>query len=113
MIAVLVLYLSFYAVLATVVANQQPLALHVVTADEMLGLGLALGGFSSSQVQRAGRKTNVDRFIGKYGSKPLVLCTIWEDLQTTTNELARIDPSKDNLSNFLSAMWWIKQYPTE
>ena len=49
MIAVLVLYLSFYAVLATIVANQQPLALHVVTADEMLGFGLAstLGGFSS------------------------------------------------------------------
>ena len=112
-IVVLALYLSCYAALATVVANQQPLALHVVTADEMLELGLAIGGFSTLQVQRASRKTNVDRFVGKYGSKPLVLCKIWEDLQTTTNVLARIDPSKDDLSNFLSSMWWIKQYPTE
>ena len=45
-IAVLVLYLFFYAVLATAAANQQPpLALHVVTVDEMLDLFCASASF--------------------------------------------------------------------
>jgi len=49
---------------------------------------------------RSSIKTKKDRFHGHHGSNPHVAAQMWEDLQTTTVEVARVDPSKRNLLHF-------------
>jgi hypothetical protein len=82
------------------------------TADEMLQMGLGQIGFSDDQQERVKRATNVRRFKAHYGSSPLVLATIWEDLMTTDILAARI-PSKTSPEKLFLGMYFLKEYPTE
>lgn len=84
----------------------------VITIDEMLCDGLKLAGFSEEK-QKKQPKSNVRDFIDRYGSNPTVLCCIWEDLQLSQNELARVPEEKLNINHYLMAHHFLKQYPTE
>ena len=60
--------------------------LNLVTPSEMLRAGLKLLGFTNKQYQYGRKKysLNNDRFKSALGATPLVLCTIYEDLQKLT-----------------------------
>lgn len=85
----------------------------VLTADEILQMGLALIGFSQQRQANVQRTTNLLRFKAHYGSHPIVYAQIWEDLQTTTIPEARIDAQKIHPHNFLMATHFLARYPTE
>ena len=84
----------------------------VKTPDEILFEGLLLAGFTE-ETQKRQPKSNQADFISRYGSTPLVLAIIWENLQTTPHEDAWVPPHKRNLNYFFAAHHFLKQYPTE
>ena len=115
-VGALLMHLAACSAVAAILAVQNPAAannVHIITPDEMMEIGLKLGNYSVRQIRGSGRRANVDRFRDKYGSNPLALCQLWEDLQTTSNDNARIDPFKTDVQKFLSSMFWIKKHPTE
>lgn len=89
------------------------MALVLLTADEILYIGLDLVGFSRRQQQNVCRPTNVMRFKGHYGSNPIVYAQILEELQTTAIPEARIDVRKSGPLYFLMAVHFLARYPTE
>jgi hypothetical protein len=58
-------------------------ASNFLTPDEFLKLGLKLVGYTKRRIQRSKKRSNVERFLGHFGSIPCVCASIWEDLQTT------------------------------
>ena len=89
------------------------MVLLILTPDEVLREGLELVGCDYRQQQRVGRATNLVHFKSFYGSNPVVYAEIWEDLQTTDNQEARIDADCCDVSSFLMAMNFLKLYGTE
>jgi hypothetical protein len=91
--------------------------LDILTADQIMRLGLLQVGFSEARQESASRKTNIERFTAFYGSSPLVCAQIWEDLLTTDLEEARIDTEEARgsgvcFTHFLMTMYFFKIYPT-
>lgn len=99
--------------------NQQPpppkkrKVLQILTEDEMLLAGLKLIGWEERHVKRVQPVTNHTKFVGAFGAMPHVLAKLWETLQTTSIEAARIDPNKHSLDDFLSTLHFLYRYPTE
>lgn len=91
----------------------------VYTADQVLRRGLLLGGMSDFRQKKQKRDENIADFKALYGVHPTVLAEIWVDLQTTTVQAARIDPTAPyqkrtiNLKNFFRAVHFLMRYPTE
>lgn len=83
----------------------------VHTQDEILYKGLKLVHFTSKQIKKAKRKRNYVRFKGHFGSHPDVIAVLWEDLQTTAINEARLDSKNRNIEHFLMAMHHLKRYP--
>jgi hypothetical protein len=77
------------------------------------GLDFSFVEYKGIRIRRARKETNVYRFRGHFGSNPIIYAEIWEDLQTTEVEEARV-PTKDlNIHFFLMAMHHLNCYPTE
>ena len=75
--------------------EEENLDVEIFTADEMLKKGLTLVGYTDKKLDRAKKQqTNVDRFRSEYGADPHVLAQIWEDLQTTSIQVARLEPAE-------------------
>jgi len=89
--------------------------LNILTEVEMLVEGLKLLGWTEEKLNRPKEKrTNVDRFRGHYGADPHVVAQIWEDLQTTSVEAARIDvKSRRKIKYFFMTLHFLKRYGTE
>ena len=85
----------------------------IVTADEMMNTGLLYARFTKARIDRCKRDTNVKRFVSHFGSIPEVVVLIFEDLQLTDIDEARLDPKDVNLKFFLMALHFLKCYPTE
>lgn len=85
----------------------------VFTASEMLKEGLVFAGISRKKFRKWKKKSRVEKFVSRYGSKPEVLCEILEDLQTTPDDENRIPPEKIKLKYFFTAMYFLKRYPEE
>ena len=83
------------------------------TPKEMLRGGLCLMGWSIWRINRAKFKTNLRRFRCHFGSHPKVLALVYEELQTTAIEAARIEPSIIDVDDFFAAVHFLKRYPTE
>jgi len=65
-------------------------SLIIITADEMMNLGVKVF-FTEERMQNVRKgETNYGRFNEYYGVSPYVAATVWEDLQTTTIQEARI-----------------------
>jgi hypothetical protein len=88
-------------------------ATSILTGDEFLKLGLKIVGYKGRRIRRCKKKTNVERFVEHYGSIPTICAIIWEDLQTTEVEEARVPVEDLNVHFFLMAMHALKRYPTE
>jgi hypothetical protein len=55
----------------------------VYLPDKIMFTGLVLVKYKRRRIKRAGRKRNLERFIGHFRSTPAVIAQVWEDLQTT------------------------------
>ena len=83
------------------------------TSREMMARGLELAGFDP-QRQSVRYRQNLERFKSFYGSKPIVCAQIWEDLQTTDIEEARIEANNQkDVDYFLMAHHFLTCYPLE
>lgn len=87
----------------------------VYSSDEILARGLSLVGLDLSCQRKVCRDTNLERFRSHYGSNPIIYAQIWEDLQTTPIDEARISGADANtgLNYFLMSIHFLKCYPTE
>jgi hypothetical protein len=85
----------------------------ILTADEFLKIGLQLVGYKKRRIRRAKKRSNVERFLGHYGSIPCIYAMIWEVLQTTEVKEARVPAEHLKVEYFLMAMHHLKRYPTE
>jgi len=88
-------------------------ALVVLTVEEILRKGLLLVNYSRKRIRKAKKKRNLERFRGHYGSDPIVIAQIWEDLQRTLIPEAHLPPDDAKLDRFLMAMHHLKRYPTD
>jgi len=91
------------------------MVLFIYTPEQMLTRGLKLAGMGARRQARQCEEENIEDFKSIYGTHPIVLAQIWEDLQTTTNPDARIDTKKRgvNMKNFLRANHFLARYPSE
>jgi hypothetical protein len=85
----------------------------ILTADEFLRKGLELGGFDRHRQKKVRRAQNLERFRSFCGSNPVVYAEIFEDLQTTEIDEARVDAATLCVDSFLMALHFLKCYPTE
>jgi len=86
---------------------------HVVTFDGMLDFGLKLF-YISIRIERAKKKiVNIDRFVKKFGVDPATACHIYEWMQRTEIDGARLVGNDRDLKFFLIALYFLRHYPTE
>jgi len=92
----------------------------IYTPDQILRIGLSILGVSLHRQQRQSYRSKLDDFCAHYGTDPVVLAQMWEDLQTTTNNEAHINAtapdnrnSGANVKNFLRSLHFLMRYGTE
>jgi len=97
----------------------------IYSADQVLQRGLLLAGGSRRRLAKQKKSSNIEDFKSFYGSHPVVLAQVWEDLQSTSATItnkngdvvsARIETKRTrcvHLKNFLRAHQFLKQYQTE
>jgi hypothetical protein len=88
----------------------------IQTPDEILRKGLLLQKFTLSRLNKNKEKTQLGWFQSHYGCRPVVVARIWEDLQTTEIDDARIGDKGDmkpDIQELLHAINWLKEYRTE
>lgn len=85
---------------------------HVVTAHQILEFGLMLL-HSGKRIQRAKKgETNNVRFNLKYGLKPMSAATLYEDMQVTDIDSARIEKADaKTLKFFLITLYFLRKHP--
>lgn len=83
-------------------------------------LGLKLLGVDKERQRRQSKKSNLADFKAHYCVAPIVCAQMWEDLQTTTIQDARVFAASPqnrnsgaNLKNFLRAFHFLMRYGTE
>ena len=90
------------------------LVTHIVTVQHMLLVGLELFYKPDRIARVVNLSTNIDRFNTKFGVQPVTACMLYEDLQKTNIDDARIDePDKTTLKFFLISLYFLRKYPTE
>lgn len=87
--------------------------LEIYTIREMLEIGLKLLRWEEHQLKRVGYDSKVTRYRGHFGANPGVYAQLWEDLQTTTLDAARVDPSRRCIKIFHATLHFLYRYPTE
>ena len=85
----------------------------ILTTAKIMRIGLKLMGYTTRRIRRAKKKFNLDRFGGHFGCSPQVCATIWEDLQATAVEAARVEAKDLSVKHFLMALHHLKRYPTQ
>jgi hypothetical protein len=85
----------------------------ILTADEFLIIGLKLVGHKGRRIWRCKKKTNVERFVARFGSVPCICASTWEDLQTTKVKDAQVSVEDLNVRCFLMATHHLKRHVTE
>jgi hypothetical protein len=85
----------------------------ILAPDDFMSIGLEMVGFSIDRQSRVKRSTNLKRFKSFYGSVPIVYANIWEDLLATDTAEARVSRQDASVRNYLSAIYYLKNYPTD
>jgi hypothetical protein len=90
------------------------LVTHIVAVQGMLQYGLELF-YTTDRIARVENlSTNIDRFNTKFGIQPVTACMLYEDLQKTNVDDARINqPDDTTLKFFLLSLHYLRKYPTE
>ena len=94
-------------------SEEEEVALHFVTVEEMRRVGLEIVGYRKKQLKRAKQKRRNQWFKQTFGISHLTASHVCCDLQTTDLEGARIVGSDRDLLAFLMALYYLKKYPTE
>ena len=94
-------------------SSDEPDGVVVFSPSELRLRGLLLVNYTRQRIKRAKTKRNNERFAGHYGASPAIVAKIWEDLQTTAIEGARVHPNDLDIDDFLMAMHHLKRYPTD
>lgn len=82
--------------------------------DEMFVQGLMVVGFDIERQESVRLKKNLQRFSTHFKCKPIVLAQLWEDLQTTSVDEARIEPTQQkDVDYYLMAIHFLACYPKE
>eukprot|EP00977_Amphora_coffeiformis_P009368 scaffold2150_cov144-Amphora_coffeaeformis.AAC.1 len=77
-------------------------------------MGLKLVGIGPERQQNVVMKTNLEDFTTHFGSKPQVCASIWEALQATQIDEARIySNSQRDFHYFMLSFLYLKTYPKE
>lgn len=85
-----------------------------MTTDEVLERALSFIGYNVTRQSRAKRKTKIRRFKSHFGSHPTVYAELWEELQTTDIENARLLSGDDkHFKMFMMTLFYLKTYPLE
>ena len=71
--------------------------LSILNASQIMYKGLEAVGFDRRSQERTSHETRLERFVTHFGANPHAYAQIWQDLQTTTNPAARINPKKARL----------------
>lgn len=87
----------------------------ILTANEMLQCGLTLVRYSEKRIGRVKQtsNTNTTRFKTHFGCNQIVAVQIFEDLQTTEVDDARLDDNKISAKYFLISLNFLFVYETE
>ena len=90
---------------------------HYVQAEEMQRRGVDLLGYTVQQIGNAKNITNFGRFKSAFGASPSTLCTIYEDLQTSSivddGFIVKLVGDDTSLKWFLISFHFLRKYPTE
>jgi hypothetical protein len=89
------------------------LDLAIYTKNEVRQKGLSLLGWSEKQIGRIQNVTADERLRSDYGANPHIIAQLWEDLQITNIDEARIDNAKYSIEDLLRALYFLRLYPTE
>lgn len=96
------------------------MTIYIYTSDQVLRIGLKLLGVDQHRQRRQSKKSNLADFKAHYCVHPNVCAQMWEDVQTTTIQEARVNASAPdnknsgaNLKNFLRAFHFLMRYGTE
>ena len=82
-----------------------------LTDQDFQALGLEMVGFLPHRQARVCAKTNMDRFLSSYGIVPAACSAVFDDLQTTAVDRARLD--NPDPFHFLVTLNWMKTYKLE
>lgn len=86
----------------------------ILTAKEIMEEGLVLVNYTLARIYRTkNSKTNKQRFKDHFGCSPSVCARIFEDLQTTDDENARLDDKMISIHALLMTLHLMYRYPTE
>ena len=93
--------------------ERDALVTHIVTVQQILLVGLELF-YKPDRIARVENlSTNIDRFNTKFGIQPVTACMLYEDLQKTNVDDARINqPDDTTLKFFLLSLHYLRKYPT-
>ena len=82
-----------------------------ISAENFLRLGLDFVGFSPARQAASSQKNNMQRFFACYGIGPAACSAVFDDLQVTGIEKARVD--QPDSQHFLMMLHFLKAYMTE
>lgn len=86
----------------------------ILTPKEMLQAGLEAMHYSADRINRVkNQSTNIQRFKDHFGCHPHVAATIFEELQITRLDSARLGKNKVSAFYFLASLYFLKVYETE
>ena len=74
--------------------------LHILSAAQVMEMGLVFVGFSKEKEDRTAHHLLVQEFKAHYGCLPVDLAQMWYDLQTTAIQEAKIDENERNHKGF-------------
>jgi hypothetical protein len=87
--------------------------LQIFSPDEIMQEGLRVAGFRQQRIANAGIITNIARFKAFYGSSPAETAILWEELQTTKIDNARLQKNEKDIHYLLMALHFLFTYPTK
>jgi hypothetical protein len=85
----------------------------ILSPDDMLVKGLTLLGWTEVRLGRRMVETNIEQYGGIYGVVPSVTAQLFEDLQTTDIEDAKITADDKSVDKLHWALHFLYRYPTE
>jgi len=86
----------------------------ILTAEEILKLGCKYAGIGERRYAKCKKeKSRIKWFKSAFGSDPITIAEIFDDLQTTDIAEAFIDPKEITIDHLLMAMNFLYRYTTE
>ena len=88
--------------------------LNLLAPVDVLQRGLDIMGFDLNDQARVNETENHKRFNKFFGCQPQVFAALWEALQRTELNEARLLSNKDeDFRKFMITMYYLKNYPLE